>query len=120
MGCRFLNDPAAPFHSSVELFFFGFQDILNDREVCPELGVLGHIPYVHVHNFGERSPDVKVFHHAQRPSQDKACKVSCLNIGRNNSVSEHEGKAAGVVGDSIDLFYGLHYSRKLIDGHSYA
>ena len=117
MTCRFLDDPAAPFHGAVELFFFRLQDVLDDREVIPELGVLGHVLDVHVHNFGQRGPDIQVLHHAQRPSEYQAGKVSTLDVRGNDPVPEHEGQAAGVVCDRVDLLHGLHDGRKLVHGH---
>ena len=48
----------------MELFLFRFQNVLYDLEVISELGILRHIPYMHVHNFGKWNPDIKVVHHA--------------------------------------------------------
>ncbi len=55
---------------------------------------------------------LEVLHHSDTASQNETGEVSFTDIGRNDEITEHIGKASGVVAESI---HGLHRDDDLFE-----
>ena len=56
-----------------------------------------------VNEFCKRKGEVEFFDKSEGASDDESAEVSCFDVGGDDAISKHEGKAFGMVCKSVDV-----------------
>ncbi len=97
-----LDDPGPALKGACVPGHLVLHDLPDHVDVLLE--VLGpHDLHLGLDQVGQVLIHLEVVHHPERPAEDEPGKVALTDVRGDDTVAEHVGKAAGVVGDRVDL-----------------
>ncbi len=97
-----LDDPGPALEGACIPLLLVRHDLADHGDVLPE--VLGpHDLHLRLHEVRQVLVHREIVHHPERPAEHEPGEIPFPDIRGNDAVAEHVGKAAGVVGDRIDL-----------------